>query len=72
HKVSSKQWAAVIVVIGLGIVLQIPGHEEDVGGAAEHHRHPAAERPDSRGDAPRQPEPAGPYRTVALEVKGMT
>lgn len=58
-----KQWSAVAVVIGGGILLQIPGHDEmemDIGVMGQ------------------EPMPAemthvtGPYRTVALDVTGMT
>ena len=58
-----KQWSAVAVVIGGGILLQIPGHEEmDMDhGAMEHDAMPAD-----------MAEVAGPYRTVALDVTGMT
>ncbi len=50
-----KEWTAVAVVIGGGILLQIaaPMDALDKGGA-----HPAAA--------------TGPFRTVALDVTGMT
>ena len=58
-----KQWSAVAVVIGGGIVLQIPGHDEmpmdpDI---TAHDWMPAE-----------MAEPAPPYTTVALHVTGMT
>ncbi len=54
---------ADFVVIGGGILLQIPGHEEmDMDHAAmEQEAMPAG-----------MAEAAGPYRTVALDVTGMT
>lgn len=58
-----KHWTAVLVVIGLGIVSQIPGHEE----AMTEHR-PLEER-SALADAAAA---NGPYRTIALEVTGMT
>ena len=60
---SWKEWTAVGFVIGIGIVLQIPGHEEmdmdrDAMGPGEMPAEMAAA--------------TGPYRTVALDVTGMT
>ena len=52
-----KEWSAVAVVIGGGILLQIPGHDE---GEMDH------------GAMPVMAEPQGPYTTVALDVAGMT
>ena len=52
-----KQWSAVAVVIGGGILLQIPGHDE-VGM--------------DRGEMLVMAEPQGPYTTVALDVMGLT
>lgn len=58
-----KQWSAVAVVIGGGILLQIPGHD------AANMDHAAM----GHGDMPEEmAEAQGPYRTVALEVTGMT
>lgn len=51
-----KQWSAVVVVIGGGVLLQIPGHKAmvmDVDTEMDH-------------------EVMGPLRTVALDVTGMT
>ena len=59
---SSKEWAAVAVVIGAGIVLQIPGHEEMVGPEAREHSETPAD----------MAEVAGPYERVVLDVTGMT
>ena len=59
---SWKHWAAVLVVIGIGIVLQIPRHEQEM---VEHDAGAAAH-------TPVEADPQGPYRTVALEVTGMT
>lgn len=58
-----KQWSAVAVVIGGGIVLQIPGHDEMVmePDPAAHSRMPA-----------NMAEPDAPYTTVTLDVTGMT
>jgi hypothetical protein len=60
---SWKHWAAVIVVIGLGIVLQIPSHQT---GTVSDHEHGQATGSTSSADE------AGPFRTVALAVSGMT
>jgi len=54
---SWKEWSAVAVVIGGGILLQIPGHDE-VG--MDH------------GEMPVMTKPQGNYNTVALHVTGMT
>lgn len=57
-----KQWSAVAVVIGGGILLQIPGHDAEMDQPAMGH-----------GEMPAElAEPEGPYRTVALHVTGMT
>lgn len=58
-----KQWSAVAVVIGGGILLQIAGHDDlDMPGhEAEGHGMPAA-----------MAEVAAPFTTVALDVTGMT
>jgi len=57
-----KQWLAVGVVIGGGILLQIPGHD-----AA-----PMDHRSDEHTLMPSMAEPQGPFETVALNVTGMT
>ena len=58
-----KQWSLVGVLIGGGILLQIPGHDAmEMGGASVEHAH----LPTGMTD----PEP--PFRTVALHVTGMT
>ncbi|MHB1168894.1 MAG: hypothetical protein ACYC28_06380 [Longimicrobiales bacterium] len=68
---SWKQWTAVLVVIGLGIVLQIPRHDGDT--MDEHTHTPGgAASPTESSAVPVAPEPAGPYRTMVLEVTGMT
>ena len=60
---TSKEWAAVAVVIGAGILLQIPGHEEmAVGTGAMGHSETLAD----------MAEVVGPYERVALDVTGMT
>ena len=59
---TSKEWAAVAVVIGAGIVLQIPGHGEmDMGTEATGH-----------SETPDMAEVVGPYERVALDVTGLT
>lgn len=58
---SRKEWLAVIVVLGLGIVWQIPRHDDAI--ATDQRDHVRAPAP---ADA------AGPYRRIALEVTGMT
>ena len=58
-----KQWSAVSVVIGGGILLQIPGHGEmDVNHGAMELGSMPAEMADMQGT----------FRTVALDVTGMT
>lgn len=73
---SRKEWIAVIVVIGLAIVWQIPRHDAAMPGGAGHHTHSAVEAQGADGDGASGPatpaERAGPYRTIALEVTGMT
>lgn len=60
---SWKEWTAVSVVIGVGILLQIPGHDNvQMDHEAMGH-----------GDMPAEMATAtGVYRTVALDVTGMT
>lgn len=60
---SRKEWIAVIVVIGLGIVWQIPRHDEAMPAHVDAHEHAPAPAPE---------ELAGPFRTITLEVTGMT
>lgn len=60
---SWKEWAAVGVVIGAGILLQIPGHDEL---EMDHEAMGDGEVPAEMAAA------TGPYRTVALDVTGMT
>ena len=57
-----KQWAAVCVVIGGGILLQIPNHDD---AAMDHESMGQAEMPSMA-------DPQGPYATVVLDVTGMT
>ncbi len=60
---SWKEWTAVSVVIGAGILLQIPGHDD------AQMDHEAM----GHGDMPAHMAAAtGVYRTVALDVTGMT
>ncbi len=57
-----KQWSAVAVVIGGGILLQIPGHDQMVMDGATQ-----------RGNIPADMAAVeGTFRTVALDVTGMT
>lgn len=58
-----RQWSLVAVVIGGGILLQIPGHDsmEMPARGDEAHRAP-----------PAMVEMPAPYTTVALQVTGMT
>ena len=57
-----KQWLVVGMVIAGGILLQSPGHDPAV---MDHDLH--------SGDMPAEMGALnGPYRTVALQVTGMT
>lgn len=68
---SWKHWTAVLVVIGLGIVLQIPRHDSET--TDEHAHTPGdAASPTESSDVPVAAEPVGPWRTMVLEVTGMT
>lgn len=58
-----KQWSAVAVLIGGGILLQIPGHEDS---SMDHAEMGHSEMPTHMA------EPQGPYATIALDVTGMT
>lgn len=58
-----KQWSAVAVLIGGGILLQIPGHDE---AEMDHAAMGRGEMPADMAEA------QGPYTTVALDVTGMT
>lgn len=73
---SRKEWIAVVVVIGLGIVWQIPRHEDAMPGGAGHDSHSPAAVKSGAGEQLSEPaaaaEPVDPYRTIALEVTGMT
>ena len=58
-----KQWSAVAVLIGGGILLQIPGHDTaEMDHAAMGHETLPADMAEAQG----------PYTTVALDVTGMT
>ncbi len=60
---SWKEWTAVTLVIGAGVLWQIPGHDEmemDTGVVGQDQM-PAE-----------MTHVTGPYRTVALDVTGMT
>ena len=58
-----KQWSLVAVLIGGGILLQIPGHDDmEMDREAVEHADPPAGMID----------PPPPFKTVALEVTGMT
>ena len=73
---SRKEWFAVIIVIGVGIVWQIPRHDDAMPADGEPHAHSPVETRGAEAEgAPGTPtagEDAGPYRTIALEVTGMT
>lgn len=70
---SWKHWTAVVLVIGLGIVAQIPRHQEGAAGDAAHeHASTGTMPPPNPSSANAASEPGGPYRTIALEVTGMT
>ena len=71
---SRKEWIAVILVVGLGIVWQIPRHDEPTPAGVEPRAHPPAEREGEGAErvGAAALEDAGPYRTVTLEVTGMT
>ena len=73
---SRKEWIAVFVVIGLGIVWQIPRHDDAMPADVEHHTHSPAEVQTEEGEQASErataAEPVGAYRTIALEVTGMT
>ncbi len=58
-----KRWSAVAVVIGGGILLQIPGHEDAV---MDHGVILQGDVPADMADV------VGTQRTVALDVTGMT
>ncbi len=58
-----KQWSAEAVVIGGGILLQIPGHED---AAMDHGATVQWDVPVDMADV------EGTLRTVALDVTGMT
>lgn len=64
---SWKEWTAIGLVIGFGIFLQIPGHDATETG---HEAHPGASS--SRLHSTEPADEQGPFRTVALEVTGMT
>jgi len=68
-----KQWTAVGVVIGGGILLQIavPMDNMDMGGSDAGAMQQGLMAPANGKAAEAAPE-SGPYRTVALDVTGMT
>ena len=62
---SWKQWTAVGVVIGFGILLQIPGHDDmEMDGEGQGMM--------DGGAMITAADLTGPYRTVSLDVTGMT
>lgn len=73
---SRKEWLAVIIVIGVGIVWQMRGQDEPVSAGGEQHMPSPAQVESTNQEElsapPNAAEAAGPYRTVALEVTGMT
>ena len=60
-----KHWTAVAIVIGGGILLQIPEHDADT--MADHPGHATDVAAPEAGEQ----QPAH-LRTIALEVTGMT
>lgn len=68
-----KEWTAVAVVIGGGILLQIPVPMDsmDMGGVDGGAMQQVTTSP-SEGGAAEAATEVGPYRTVALDVTGMT
>jgi len=73
--VSWKEWTILIVVLGTVVGLQVMGH----GGAEHAHgdghadNGPAADAPRPTGATrPEAGAEAGMFRTVVLEVRGMT
>ena len=73
---SWKEWLAVIIVIGVGVVWQMRGQDDPIpAGGEQHMPSPAQVESTEREGAsapPNAAEAAGPYRTIALEVTGMT
>lgn len=71
---SRKEWIAVLAVVGLGVVWQIPGHDDAMSDDHGTQGHVGSEIPPAHGASPSSTdvEIVGPYRTVALEVTGMT
>ena len=57
-----KEWTVVTLVIGAGVLWQIPGHDDMEMDRAGRHDEMSME----------SAEVEGPYRTVALHVTGMT
>ncbi len=68
---SKTQWALVVVVLGAGILLQIPRHDHN---AADGHDHPELTLGGAgEGDGGISPSDiSGPGRIVELAVSGMT
>lgn len=78
-----KQWSLVAVLIGGGILLQIPGHDDaDMDHGATHPAkvdhgtmHTGTMTHEAAGHATMpagMADPRPPYATVALDVTGMT
>jgi hypothetical protein len=61
---SKKEWTAVVLVILVGIILQIPGGMGGQGDPIDGARASATVDPAT--------SEVGPYRTVELHVTGMT
>jgi len=66
---SRKEWTAAALVIGLGILLQIPGHD-----AANMADMEGMDHAGGMHDVNATPDPSAPItrRTVTLDVTGMT
>lgn len=74
---SWKEWMAVVLVIGVGVLAQIVGHDEGMSEMeGEGHEHAVPEARSTGGETALPPAlsdaEAGPYRTIVLEVTGMT
>ncbi|NNF37135.1 MAG: hypothetical protein HKN71_00590 [Gemmatimonadetes bacterium] len=66
-----KQWTMVAVVIGGGILLQIPGHDDmDMADRSTVARTGAGSMTDALPEG--MTDMPAPYTTVALDVTGMT
>lgn len=69
-----KEWIVVIVAIGLGVVWQIPRHDEGMSPIHDAHGSARSGGPGSPGGDTDGDDTViqGPYRTITLKVSGMT